>query len=34
MTEIGRCFAYRERAHAPGDPVRPVELVKDGPART
>ncbi len=34
MTEEGRRFAYRERAHTPGDPVRPVELVKEGPPRS
>ena len=30
----GRRYAYRERAHTPGDPVRPVEPVKDGPSRS
>jgi hypothetical protein len=34
MTEEGRHFAYRERAHTPGDPARPVELVKEGPTRS
>jgi hypothetical protein len=34
MTEEGRRFAYRERAHTPRDPVRPVELVKEGPPRS
>jgi hypothetical protein len=34
MTEEGRRFAYRERAHTPGDPVRPVTLVKEGPPRS
>jgi hypothetical protein len=34
MTEEGRRYAYRERAHTPGDPVRPVELVKEGPPRS
>ena len=34
MTEEGRSYAYRERAHTPGDPVRPVELVKEGPPRS
>ena len=34
MTEEGRRFAYRERAHTPGNPVRPVELVKEGPPRS
>jgi hypothetical protein len=31
MMEEGRTFAHRERTHTPGDPARPVELVKDGP---
>ncbi len=31
--EEGR-YAYRERAHTPGDPVRPVKLVKEGPPRS
>jgi hypothetical protein len=30
----GRRHAYRERAHTPEDPVRPVELVKDGLPRS
>jgi hypothetical protein len=34
VTEEGWHFAYRERAHTPGDPVRPVELVKEGPPRS
>jgi hypothetical protein len=34
MTEEGRRYAYRERTHTTGDPVRPVELVKDGPPRS
>lgn len=34
MTEEGLHFAYRERAHTPGDPVQPVELVKEGPPRS
>lgn len=34
MTEVGRRFAYREKAHTHGSPVRPVELVKDGPPRS
>jgi hypothetical protein len=28
---VGERFAYRERARTPGDPVRPVETVKEGP---
>jgi hypothetical protein len=31
MMEEGRTFAHRERTHTPGDPARPVELVKHGP---
>ena len=34
MTEEGRRYAYRERAHTHGEPVRPVELVKEGPPRS
>lgn len=34
MTESEQRFAYRERAHTPGEPVRPVELVKGGPPRS
>jgi hypothetical protein len=34
MTEKERHFAYRERAHTSGDPVRTVELVKEGPPRS
>ena len=34
MTRVGRRFAYRERAHTPGDPVRPVQVVKEGPPRS
>ena len=30
---IGRSFAYRERAKALGEPVQPVEVVKEGPSR-
>lgn len=30
---VGRHYAYRERAQTPGEPVRPVELVKVGPGR-
>ena len=29
MTNEGLRYAYRERAHTHGDPVRPVELVKE-----
>lgn len=31
MTNEGPRYAYRELAHTPGDPVRPVELAKEGP---
>jgi hypothetical protein len=34
MTSVGRRFAYREHAHTLGDPVRPVEVVKEGPPRS
>ena len=34
MTKVGRRFAYREHAHTPGDPVRPVEVVTEGPPRS
>lgn len=34
MSDVDRLFAYRDQAYAPGDPVRPVELVKEGPARS
>ncbi len=34
MAEVGNRFAYRERAHTPGEPVRPVEMVKEGPPRS
>ena len=30
MTLVGRRFVYRERACTPGQPVRPVEVVKEG----
>lgn len=34
MSTIGRCFAYRERVRAFGEPVRPVEMIKEGPPRS
>src|SRR5687768_8374564 len=34
MSIVGQLFAYRERAHTPGDPLRPVEVTKDGPTRS
>jgi hypothetical protein len=33
-SEIGRRFAYREHVFTPGEPVRPVELVRTGPPRS
>lgn len=34
MSDVGRRFAYRERARSPSEPVRPVEVVKEGPPRS
>jgi hypothetical protein len=34
VTDVGRRFAYRERAFTPGEPVRPVEMVRKGPPRS
>lgn len=34
ITESEQRFAYRERAHTPGELVRPVDLVKEGPPRS
>jgi hypothetical protein len=34
MSTIGRRFAYRERVRTFGEPVRPVEMVKEGPPRS
>jgi hypothetical protein len=34
MTLMGQRFAYRERAHTPGDPERPVEVGKEDPRRS
>lgn len=34
MTDIGKHFAYRQRAFTPGEPVCPVEVVKEGPSRS
>lgn len=34
MTLVGKTYAYRERARTPSDPVRPVEVVKEGPPRS
>ena len=34
MSDVGRRFAYRERARSPGEPVRPEEVVKEGPPRS
>lgn len=34
MSTVGNRFAYRERVRAYGEPVRPVEITKDGPPRS
>ncbi len=34
MSTIGNRFAYRERVRAYGEPVRPVEVTKEGPPRS
>lgn len=34
MSDVGRHFAYRERARSPGEPVQPVEVVKEEPPRS
>lgn len=34
MSTIGQRFAYRERVRAYGEPVRPVEITKEGPSRS
>jgi hypothetical protein len=34
MVVVGQRFAYRERAHTPGTPIRPVEVAKEGPPRS
>lgn len=34
VTSVGKTYAYRERARTPDDPVRPVEVVKEGPPRS
>src|SRR3712207_9314793 len=34
MSDSGRRFAYRERPRSPGEPVRPVEVIKEGPPRS
>jgi hypothetical protein len=34
MSIIGQGFAYRQRAYTRGEPVRPVEVVKEGPPRS
>ena len=33
MSDVGRRCAYRERARSPGEPVRPIEVVEEGPPR-
>lgn len=34
MSIVGQCFAYRESPTRMGLPVRPVEVVKEGPPRS
>lgn len=34
VSDVGGHFAYRERAFTPGEPVRPVEVVRKGPPRS
>jgi len=34
VTGTRETFAYRERARTPGEPVRPVEVVREGPPRS
>jgi hypothetical protein len=34
MTSVGKRFAYRETRFSYGEPVRPVEVVKEGPPRS
>jgi gluconate kinase len=34
MSIVGQRFAYREHAYTPGDPLHPVEMVKEGPPRS
>lgn len=34
MSVVGQRFAYRERMRAYGEPVRPVEVVREGPPRS
>jgi hypothetical protein len=34
MSIVGQRFAYRERVRAYGEPVRPVEVTKEGPPRS
>jgi hypothetical protein len=34
MSTVGNLFAYRERVRAYGEPVRPVEMTKEGPPRS
>jgi hypothetical protein len=34
MSIVGQRYAYRQRAHTRGEPVRPVEVVKEGPPRS
>lgn len=34
MTKVGTTFAYRERVRAYGEPVRPVEVSREGLPRS
>ncbi len=34
MSTVGNRFAYRERVRAYGEPVRPVEVTREGPPRS
>jgi hypothetical protein len=34
MTNVENRFAYREHVRTPGEPVRPVQIVKEGPYRS
>jgi hypothetical protein len=34
MSKVGKFFAYRQRVRAYGEPVRPVEVTREGPPRS
>jgi hypothetical protein len=34
MSTVGKRFAYREHMRAYGEPVRPVEVTREGPPRS